>query len=46
MFFEYEDSVVPINQIKHYSTDADFVTTITLLDGQILASKGFYTATV
>jgi hypothetical protein len=44
MFFEYQNSIVPISQIKHCSTDGDFVTTITLLDGQVLASKGFYTA--
>jgi hypothetical protein len=44
MFFEYNGNIVPINQIKRCSTDGDFVTTITLSDGQVLASKGFYTA--
>jgi hypothetical protein len=44
MFFEHEESIIPISQIKHCKTDGDFVTTITLLDGQVLASKGFYTA--
>jgi hypothetical protein len=44
MFFEYQGSMIPISQIKHCSTDGDFVTRITLLDGQVLASKGFYTA--
>ena len=44
MFFEYQDGIIPISPIKHCSTDDDFVTTITLLDGQVLASKGFYTA--
>jgi hypothetical protein len=43
MFFEHEEIIVPISQIKHCSTDGA-VTTITLLDGQVLESKGFYTA--
>lgn len=44
MFFEHEESIIPISQIKHCKTDSDFVTTITLMDGQMLVSKGFYTA--
>jgi hypothetical protein len=43
MFFEHENSIIPISQIKHCNTDG-VVTTITLLDGQVLASKGFCTA--
>jgi hypothetical protein len=44
MFFEHGNNIIPISQIKHCSTDGDFVTTISLLDGQVLVSKGFYTA--
>jgi|SRR4029453_17394559 hypothetical protein len=42
MFFEYEDQLLPLSDIKSCSTDAHKMTTIVLKDGRVLKSKSFY----
>jgi len=43
MFFEHEDQLFPLSDIKSCSTDAHKTTTIVLKDGRVLKSNGFYT---
>jgi hypothetical protein len=42
MFFEYEDQLLPLSEIKSCATKHG-TTTIVLKDGRILESEGFYT---